>query len=129
MPKAKEKVKKSSDFRTFYGGQYRTRTRLTVFESCFCMFCSSFLCRSALRCAIRWPVSFSRAFAVRLKIRLKSTARQMHCSDGFKMQVIAGARLRTSGKHSAPCMIRSQNTETVQSFIGGHVEKDLVFMT
>ena len=31
------------------GGQYRTRTRLTVFESCFCMFCSSFLC---WRCAV-----------------------------------------------------------------------------
>lgn len=52
----------------------------------------------------------------------------MHCSDGFKMHAIAGARLRTSGKHSAPCMIRSQNTETVQSFIGGHIEKNFVLV-
>ena len=94
----------------------------------FACFAVLFCAGDALCCAIRWPVSFSRAFAVRLKIRLKSTARQMHCSDGFKMQTIAGAHLRTSGKHSAPCMIRSQNTETVQSFIGGHIEKNFVLV-
>ena len=52
----------------------------------FACFAVLFCAGDALCCAIRWPVSFSRAFAVRLKIRLKSTARQMHCSDGFSMQ-------------------------------------------
>ena len=58
--KMQEKAPKSLDFGAFYGGQYRTRTRLTVFESCFAVFCGHFLCcRCSVLCCLMlcgfWP--------------------------------------------------------------------------
>lgn len=51
--KMQEKAPKSTDFGAFYGGQYRTRTRLAGFESCSFVFCRSFLCsHSRLLCRL-----------------------------------------------------------------------------
>ena len=72
--KMQEKAQKSSDFGAFYGGQYRTRTRLTVFGSCFAVFCGHFLCcRCSVLCCLMlcgfWP-----CFCRKAKNKAKSRA-------------------------------------------------------
>ena len=58
--KIQEKAPKPSDFGAFYGGQYRTRTRLSGFGSCFAVLCGHFLCqRCSALCRLMlcrfWP--------------------------------------------------------------------------
>ena len=72
--KMQEKAPKSTDFGAFYGGQYRTRTRLTVFGSCFAVFCGHFLCcRCSVLCCLMlcgfWP-----CFCRKAKNKAKSRA-------------------------------------------------------
>ena len=126
--KMQEKAQKSSDFGAFYGEQYRTRTRLTDFGSCFCMFCSSFLCwRCAVLCRLR-ACRFSPCFGRKAKNKAKKHGSSNALFRWFFNAGIADTCLRTLGNHSTPCMIRGQNTETVQSFIGGHIEKNFVLV-